>query len=75
VSLCKFDIERYVYQMCGLVWICSLRIGMECMCVEGQIIKDENPFKFICIRIKKRRKTRVKIVTLKLCGVWKSRYI
>ncbi len=30
--------------------------------------------KFMCIRIKKKRKPRVKIVTLKLCGVWKSRY-
>ena len=29
---------------------------------------------FICSRIKKRRKPRVKIVTLKLCGVRKSRY-
>jgi len=30
---------------------------------------------FICSRIKKRRNPRVKIVTLKLCGVRKSRYI
>jgi hypothetical protein len=30
--------------------------------------------KFICSRIKKRRKPRVKNVTLKLCGVWKNRY-
>ena len=30
--------------------------------------------KFICSRIKKRRKPRIKIVTLKLCGVRKSRY-
>jgi hypothetical protein len=29
--------------------------------------------KFICSRIKKRRKPRVKIVTLQLCWVWKSR--
>ncbi len=29
--------------------------------------------KFICSRIKKKRKPRVKIVTIKLCGVWKSR--
>ena len=28
--------------------------------------------KFICSRIKKRRRPRVKIVTLKLCGVWKK---
>jgi hypothetical protein len=32
------------------------------------------PVKFISNRIKKRRNPRVKIVTPKLCGVWKSRY-
>jgi len=30
---------------------------------------------FICSRIKKRRKPRVKIVTLKLCGVGESKYL
>jgi hypothetical protein len=50
-------------QLLGCVFICN-------WLKKGKVWEES---KFICSRLKKRRKPRVKLVTLKLCWVWKSR--
>jgi hypothetical protein len=56
----------------------KIRCIYECRCDEAPQTKTKNlrvsNLSFICNRKKKRRKPRVKIVTLKVCGVRKSRY-
>ncbi len=69
----------------SIKWELEARPIYDCRCDERLEPKDDESFRihwqfilptwidFSCSRIKKRRKPRVKIVTLKLCWVWKSR--